>query len=105
MPATVGTFSAVILFYKRGEILSHAANVQQMCRHVHICCTFHIGRLGTGDGPTRNPLSREQAQALAVGLPPRLARNRSVRLMSARVMGRKRPSRSITGRSDTRLAG
>ena len=30
------------------------ANVQQMCRHVHICCTFHVGRLGTGDGPTRN---------------------------------------------------
>jgi hypothetical protein len=28
--------------------------LSQICRHMHICCTFHVGRLGAGDGPTRN---------------------------------------------------
>ena len=59
--------------------------VQQMCRHVHICCTFHVGRLGTGDGPTRKlgivmecatdaeatAIARKTAQSCAItGLAP-----------------------------------
>ncbi len=56
-----------------------------MCSCVHICCTFHIGRPGTGDGPTRNlgivmegttdaeatAIARKTAQSCAItGLAP-----------------------------------